>query len=263
MLGAEAAELQRLKRQQQTWSAETTAWVDQLGLEPGATVVDAGCGPGLVVPLMRERVGEGGRVIAIDAEPRYLNELHGTVAREAWQNVEVQHATLESVSVTGADAVFARWVLTFPTDPGAIVKRMADWLKPGGRLVVVDYNHEGISLFPRSEAFVHVIATMRKWFVKSGGDPFVAGRLPGLLRAAGLEVEAVDPIVRCGAPGTPTWCWAEEFLLYHSAVMEEQGLLTSSERDDFVEDWHARRKSPDTRFYTPIQVCLTARKPAG
>lgn len=262
VLGVEAAELQRLKRQQDTWAKETSEWVGRLQLEPGSTVVDAGCGPGFVVPELRERVGSSGRVIAIDGEERYLAELRQTAERQSWNNVQVEHGQLEGFELDEpVDGVFARWMLTFPSDPGAIVKRLASWLKPGGRVVLVDYNHEGISVYPRSEGFVHVVATLRKWFADRGGDAFIAGRLPGLLRAAGLEVESVDPVVRCGEPGSAIWSWAEEFFLFHSAAMEDQGLLSSAERDDFVEEWHERRKSPDARFYTPIQVCITAQRP--
>ena len=262
VLGVEAAELQRLKRQQDTWAVETSEWVDRLQLQPGAAVVDAGCGPGFVVPELRERVGAQGRVIAIDGEERYLTELRQTAERQSWNNVQVEHGQLENFELSEAvDGVFARWMLTFPSDPGAIVARLASWLKPGGRAVLVDYNHEGISLYPRSEGFVRVVATMRKWFADRGGDAFVAGRIPGFLRAAGLEVESVDPVVRCGEPGSSIWAWAEEFFLFHSSAMEEQGLLSSAEREQFAKEWHERAQSPDARFYTPIQVGFTARRP--
>ena len=262
VLGVEAAELQRLRRQQDTWAAETSEWVDKLQLEPGATVVDAGCGPGFVVPQLRDCVGTNGRVIAIDGEERYLTELREAVERQSWNNVQIEHTLLETCELPEAvDGVFARWMLTFPSDPGAIVARLAGWLKPGGRAVLVDYNHEGISLYPRSEGFVRVVATMRKWFADRGGDAFVAGRIPEFLRAAGLEVESVDPVVRCGEPGSLIWAWAEEFFLYHSSAMVDQGLLSPAERENFAEEWNERRANPDSRFYTPIQVCFTARRP--
>ena len=263
VLGTSDHELARLRLQQATWQAETEAWVDRLGLTEGATVIDAGCGPGLVVPVLRERVGETGRVIGVDAEARYLGVLEDTARTSGWSNVETRHGRIEDVELEArADGVFARWMLSFPRDPQAIVTRLASWLAPGGRLVLVDYNHHGVSLYPRSEGFEAVIRATRAWYASGGGDAFVAGRIPELVERAGLELGSLDPIVRCGAPGSPVWRWAEEFFLHHSATMQDLGLLEPTEREDFVEQWHARRKNRNARFYTPIVVSALAIKPA-
>lgn len=263
VLGTDDAELQRLRRQQATWARETTVWIDRLRLGEGDRVVDAGCGPGFVVPELLARVGGSGRVLAVDGEERYLADLRTRLAREPQSPVAVHHARLESFEPElQVDGVFARWVLTFPPEPGAIVERMASWLKPGGRLVLVDYNHEGISLYPDSPGFRRVVHQLRAWFAERGGDAFVAGRIPHFVHGAGLELESLEPTVRCGGPGGSIWSWAEEFFLHHSGVMEDEGWLTGSERAAFVEEWQARRKDPNARFYTPIQVCATARKPS-
>ncbi len=262
VLGEADAELHRLRRQQATWAAQTRDWIAQLRLEPGQTVVDAGCGPGYVVPLLREAVGETGRVIAVDASRRYLQELEQQVTSERWRNVEIVHAKLEELDWRASvDAVFARWVLTFPADPAAIVDRIAAWLKPGGRANLIDYNHEGISVYPHSTGFRRVVEAMRQWVADRGGDAFVAGRIPRMLADAGLELRGLTPLVRCGSPGSEIWKWAEEFFLHHSETMAAQGLLTASERNEFVEQWRALCEDACATFYSPIVVCATARKP--
>ena len=40
-----------------------------VGLEPGSSVLDAGCGSGGYIPLICEEVGAGGRVAALDLAP--------------------------------------------------------------------------------------------------------------------------------------------------------------------------------------------------
>ena len=46
--------------------------VDELPLRRGDVVIDAGCGTGLCLPLLRERVGPEGAVIGVDAAPDML-----------------------------------------------------------------------------------------------------------------------------------------------------------------------------------------------
>ena len=51
--------------------------VSALGLQPGDTVCDIGSGPGYFTLRLARAVGPGGRVYAVDVEPRMLEELRG------------------------------------------------------------------------------------------------------------------------------------------------------------------------------------------
>jgi len=42
------------------------AALDELAVRPGHTVVDAGCGTGVLVPFLKKRIGRRGRVVAVD-----------------------------------------------------------------------------------------------------------------------------------------------------------------------------------------------------
>src|SRR6516164_9188604 len=80
-LGHTPAEYERLQAQARMWDAATGRLLDQVGLGPGASCLDAGCGPGETMRAMAERVGPAGRVLGIDADPelgaRTLAMLHG------------------------------------------------------------------------------------------------------------------------------------------------------------------------------------------
>jgi SAM-dependent methyltransferase len=267
VLGSGDGELARLARQQAVWSDQTEAWLDLLGLEPGATVLDAGCGPGEVLARLAGRVGPEGCVVGIDDSARWIEVAQARAEAEGWPRTELLHGRLEECAPRGEldgrfDGIFCRWVLSFPPDPGALVQRFARWLRPGGRLVVVDYNHEGVSLFPRSAGFDAVIRATRAWYESRGGSTFIAGELPRHLRCAGLELVEQLPVVRSGRPGSAVWSWAEEFFLSHSHSMEQAGLLTPEEGARFRSEWAERRNDPDACFYSPIVVGLSAVKPA-
>ena len=66
--GTRPEEYERLRAQARMWEAATGRLLDQIGLGPGASCLDAGCGPGETMRAMAERVGPAGRVLGIDAD---------------------------------------------------------------------------------------------------------------------------------------------------------------------------------------------------
>src|SRR5690349_17777021 len=56
-----------LDRQAEAYAAIRRAWYPKLGLRPGSSVIDCGCGPGRAAMEMAELVGPSGHVLGIDA----------------------------------------------------------------------------------------------------------------------------------------------------------------------------------------------------
>lgn len=154
-----------------------------------------------------------------------------------------------------------RWVVSFLTDPAALIQRLSRALKPGGVFAVQDYNHEGVSLFPESEGFRAAIQATRELYRTTGGDTWVGGRLPGIFRAAGLECVSLVPNVLAGGPDSPAFRWADAFFPAHVDGMVEKGVLSAADRDRFRSEWAERRANPDAVFFSPIVVDAAARRP--
>lgn len=264
VLGTSDHEHHRLALQNQLFEPMARRQLGWLRLEPGARVLDAGSGPGALLPLLREAAGPGGRVVALEREARFAAAIATRIQREGWTDVELVHGAIESAPLGAPfDAIVMRWVLSFPPEPERLVERLGQALIPGGRLLVIDYNHHGISLFPESPGFDAVVRATRAWYRTQGGDAFIAGRLPELFERAGLTLERLEPEALVGGPGSLVWRWAEEFFVHHSAHMEDQGLLTASERDDFLTEWRRRRENRWSRFYSPLIVSALARRPSA
>jgi ubiquinone/menaquinone biosynthesis C-methylase UbiE len=68
-LGHTPEQYERLRTQARVWDAATGRLLDEVGLGPGASCLDAGCGPGETMRAMAERVGPAGRVLGLDADP--------------------------------------------------------------------------------------------------------------------------------------------------------------------------------------------------
>ena len=84
-----------------------------------------------------------------------LDAARQRVAEAGAPEPQLLRATLPDAELPDAyfDLVWARWMLSFPPDSEAIVARLATALAPGGLLVVQDYNHDGVGLWPESRAF--------------------------------------------------------------------------------------------------------------
>lgn len=111
-----------------------------LGLRPGESVLDIGCGTGGAVVALREAVGQDGRVVGVDSSPAMLARARRRVDASGWTNVELRlgDASRMSLGREEFDAAVALSSLSAMSDVPATVRRAYDALRPGGRLFVFD-----------------------------------------------------------------------------------------------------------------------------
>ena len=72
--------------------------IDALNLQPGETVLDAGCGTGWCLPALSSSVGENGRVIGLEPSPEMLELARARAARNRLGNVTFLHASGKTVT---------------------------------------------------------------------------------------------------------------------------------------------------------------------
>ncbi len=70
-LGSSAGESARLQRQAAELAPDSAALLDRVGLGPGQSAIDLGCGPRGILDLLAGRVSPGGRVVGLDADPAH------------------------------------------------------------------------------------------------------------------------------------------------------------------------------------------------
>src|SRR5262252_32622 len=98
-----------------------SAWaLDALGLGPGQRVADLGCGSGVLLPAMAERVGPAGRVIGVDRDARLLAAAREQLAPYPWVELVVADV-LAYVPEEPFDAVHCRSVLMHQPAPQEFV----------------------------------------------------------------------------------------------------------------------------------------------
>jgi SAM-dependent methyltransferase len=155
-------------------------------LRPGMSVLDVGCGTGAITRGIAEAVGPAGMVVGVDRDRALL--VRATEQRPL-ANLRFEHGDATSLDDEGRfDVVTAARTLQWIADLPAAIGRMARAAKPGGLLVVLDFDHIRHTWEPEPPAaFATVFAAFLSWRAANGWDNAVASHLPALFEAAGLE----------------------------------------------------------------------------
>jgi len=118
------------------------ALADALDPDPGATVVEFGCGTGANRPYVEDRVGSDGRYVGVDFAPGVLR-----VAREQDRDPRGASGGREYVRGDaarpplrddGVDACCGAFVVGMLPDPAAAVREWAGLVGSGGRIALLD-----------------------------------------------------------------------------------------------------------------------------
>ncbi|HET8535760.1 MAG TPA: methyltransferase domain-containing protein [Solirubrobacteraceae bacterium] len=113
----------------------------QLGrIDPGATVLDLGCGAGTDLLVAAQMAGPAGRVIGIDMTRAMLDRARESAAEMGLAHVELHESLIESLPLEDAsvDVVISNGVIDLVPDKDAVFDEIDRVLRPGGRLQVAD-----------------------------------------------------------------------------------------------------------------------------
>jgi SAM-dependent methyltransferase len=262
LLGVNQTELDRLRFQHQVWKPITDAFFDRLKVQQGWACLDAGSGPGFVSMDLCERVGESGEVTALDPSDYYLDWLRKESEGRGWKNLKTTLGTAETANLPKShfNLIFVRWVIAFVPDPMRFLASLIGSLKPGGIIAIMDYYYEGLSLYPQGGAFDRAPDAVRAYYRSGGGDPYITGRIPELLRALGFRLTGFTPQQIAGGPESDIIEWAHRFFVPHLPMMADKGIITKAEAEAMIEDWLTHRRNPNTIFFTPIVIHITGQQ---
>lgn len=142
VMGAAAISwLERPEREQEENIAEL---INALDLKPGQVVADIGAGSGRITLLMAEKVGNEGKVLAVDVQRAMLEALEFKLKKNKVDNVELilgktADPRLPAESCDLAIMVDVYHEFEFPYE---MIQKIAKGMRTGGRIVFVEFRME-------------------------------------------------------------------------------------------------------------------------
>jgi len=245
-------ERKRLAGMEELLDPGTKRVIDSLGIAPGWRCLEVGAGAGSIARWMGERVGPEGSVMATDVSTRHLTDLDAP-------NIEVREHDILSDPLPDEefDLVHARLLVEHLGRPA--LERMLPPLRPGGWLVLEDYDTPGAAVYPDGAGAQAVIDAVLDFMSRSGFDPELGRKLTHELESAGLEEVAADgrvPIYRGGTPATDFLRLSIKSL---SDPVVEAGMLTREQ----IQAGLARLDDPGATVLHATLVAAWGRKPTA
>lgn len=182
---SDAIASERLQLLAEIFDPVTRTCLERTGIAPGWSCWEVGAGYGTVAEWLHERVAPQGHVLATDLDPRFL-------ARLAQRNLRVlRHDIVDDpLPEESFDLIHARLLLVHLPARERVLDRMIAALKPGGWLVIEDF--DGLSLLPDAtlnpaEKSLRTSEAVRELLRSAGGDLRFGRRVAGLLRARDMR----------------------------------------------------------------------------
>jgi len=145
--------------------------IDQFGIPEGAHVADLGCGSGFYSIAAAKKVGEEGKVYAVDIQQEMLPRLAAEAADEEIEHLEVIWGDIERPGGTQlgdgvVDVVILSNVLFQAENIDVIFTEAHRILRPGGRMLVVEWS-DSSGLGPERVVSEHTVrqALQKRGFV--------------------------------------------------------------------------------------------------
>ncbi|MHA7650597.1 class I SAM-dependent methyltransferase [Mycobacterium sp. ML4] len=248
-----ADERTRLAAIESLWDPGTRALLAELGLradEKPWRCLEVGAGGGSLLHWM---TGRGATVVAVDIDTRFLDSL-------ADDDIEVRCLDIRTADLPEGefDLVHARLVLEHLPERRQILDRLAATLRPGGWMVIEDFDCTALGFDRDDPLFERVREAILEFSRRAGSEPYYGRRVVADMADAGLtEVrgEGRAKVIDSRTTGFDFFRLSFESL---RAAVVEAGLLSREDADAA-----AARFGEDIRVHTPVMMAGIGRRAPG
>ncbi len=230
---AAAQASQRFSALERCLDPATTRHLAALGVGPGWHCLEVGGGGGSIGHWLSARVGDSGRVLVTDIDPRWMGGV-----REGNLEVRCHDIVRDELPAATFDLIHARLVLIHLPERRNVLHRLIGALRPGGWILLEEFDGESLPVTAigdpsAQEVFRKGHGAMMRVIGDAGADYGWARSLYGVF----LE----EKLVEVGAEGsTRMWTggssWAELFLANADQLQEKMlatGDVTAADLDAF------------------------------
>jgi ubiquinone/menaquinone biosynthesis C-methylase UbiE len=166
----------------------------RLGLVPGASVLEVGCGNGLEAERLAALVGPAGRVVATDLSGEMILQAQGRT-RSLGLPIRFEVADAQALPYRDGefDAARVERMLQHVPDPARVVQEMVRVVRPGGRVCAFEPDWETMVLATGGDNEIQRALRRHKVDIRTahGG---IGRELPHLFVIAGCQDISVEPV---------------------------------------------------------------------
>jgi SAM-dependent methyltransferase len=242
-----AEERKRIAGMEALWDPGSRALLAELGIGKGWKCLEVGAGGGSMVKWM---AGRGASVLAVDIDTRFVEAL-------ASDSVEVRRMDIRSEELpqTEFDLVHARLVLEHLPDRTQILRRLAGALRPGGWIVIEDYDWTNFAFSDEDPAMTKVADVIMSFMQQAGFERDYGRRVVNEIADAGftdVRGEGRLRVIDSSSPGFDFFRLSFESL---RQTLVDTGMLSAEEADAA-----SARFGEDTRVFTPVMMAGIGRR---
>ncbi|WP_171207294.1 MULTISPECIES: methyltransferase domain-containing protein [unclassified Ruegeria] len=230
---------------------------DALAPCPGETILDIGCGNGLLTAELARAVGPEGKVLGVDQSADMLAAAKQRCAE--FQNVEFHVGLADALPLADgvADKAVSVQVFEYLENMEPALSEALRCLKPNGRLVISDLHFDSLVWFSQNvERMNRMLASWDAHF--AAGD--VPARLPGLLRKLRQTVEGVETVTLTDHVLKPDGLAVMMMHLMRRFAIDNQHMPVA-EADAWFDEQHQLAR--EGRFFFSITQFVTIARKSG
>ncbi|AWW43334.1 methyltransferase domain-containing protein [Streptomyces cadmiisoli] len=163
--------------------------LDLLDIQPGQTVLDAGCGPGTDLPALARRAGTHGTVIGVDRDPAML--VHARERTHGLDQVQIREGDIHALPVEPGTVDRAKTdrVLMHVAEPADALAQLHRATRPGARVGLAEPDWD--TLIVDAEDLETSRAFTRYTTAEVVRNATIGRSLARLAEQAGFRTEAV------------------------------------------------------------------------
>jgi ubiquinone/menaquinone biosynthesis C-methylase UbiE len=226
----------------------------RMHLQPGYSVLDVGCGPGIDTTALARLVGSMGKVVGVDYDADMITEAKKKaeqVGCDSWCHHLKADATSLPFEADAFDACRSERMLQHISSPTRALAEMVRVTRPGGWIVALDTDWGTLSIHtPERELERHFTRAAAEW--QTNG--YIGRQLPALFREQQLEEITIEAHPQ----------WVTNYTLAHAGFLLENiaqhalasGFLSESELQRLLESF--QQLDAEGAFFAHLIMVLVA-----
>ncbi len=235
-----------------------SAELREISLRGDEKILDFGSGLGQFTRAMARCVPRGS-VVGIERDEQQLAGALRLAAESGEEGLvefrsgDVIDLDLPENEWGSYDLAHARFVLEHVPDPLRVVRNMVRAVRPGGRIVLADDDHDVLRLWPEPPGWCEVWRAYMRTYDRNGNDPFTGRHLVSLIHAAGASPVRNTWIFFGGCAGMQSFDVLAKNMLGVVMTAREPmikgNLVEESAFEEAVRNYEEWARSPDAAMW--------------